>query len=1426
MRVAIAVGGTRADVEVQQNSETATLENLVEVVCGPGLGAGRYWVDGREHEATTPLASVQLLEGSLVSDEPSPGIQRLDGWTVALSGGTNAGRVWPMPRDRPLTVGRSPQADVVVESASTSWSHATLLLVGDGVLVRDEGSTNGTTVDGEPVGDDGTLVTEEGVVVVGGAVLTLRIDAQETPAPAPGSLPNLTPAGTAPFNRPPRPGRRPAPDGVEPPVRKDDPPPARFSIATVAAPLLMAFAMVIIIGDPRFALFAAMSPVVAVGMWYEQRRRRRNEIAEEDERFAEALEAFVGSIGDVAGEERARRRDECPDPAVVLRRAALPTTRLWERRSTATDVLSLHLGVGDVPWSPDLEDQRSSRLHADVKERIAQASLRAAPVAAELGDAGVVGIVGDRGAALALARSLVCQAAVHVGPADLTIGVFCDQGRAEDWAWSSWLPHTRRHGGEEGGSWTSADRQRSETLLRGLADGLDGHVTPLVLLVLDSEVLTEGRDAPARRLLGHGRGTTERDRGRVPVRVAGVVVATSEESLPASCTTVVHVGEDADARVSHPEERAVVEDVLVAGLTAEAAARCARDLARFDDPELVVPGASLPGMVRLPALLGQGELDAAAISRAWGERARIGTPIGIGENGSFSLDLVRDGPHGLVGGTTGSGKSEFLRSFVAGLAARTDPTRLVFILVDFKGGAAFATCERLPHTIGTVSNLDAQLADRAIRSLEAELNRRQEVFKAAGEGIDNLDAYLATNPAEPMPRLLLVVDEFAMLAKDYPDVLKSLVSVAAIGRTLGVHMILATQRPAGVVNDDILTNTNLRVALRVQSREDSTNVVGIPDASAIGRTQWGRAYVKLGQDDVNVVQTALVTGRSASEVERALDVTEVTFGADRPRATVAAVSDDVPTDLDRLIDAVTAANDAAGFAPPRRVWPEALGERVELVLQSEDRPPVPPADPNLLLPPPVGGLDGPLVKVLLVDRPDDQRQVADGWRLDDGNLLVAGIPGSGTSTTLASVALSLADQLSPDELDLMVLDMGGRDLAPLRDLPHTVAYVGVGGGAREEQVRFLKHCRAELDRRRADPGPHRRLVVLIDGLAALKEEFDDADGLPLLEGLYRAWSDGPDVGISFASSTTRVKTVPTAIEEVTTQRWLFRLADPYDYSTSGVAVKDAPPPVPGRCVVAGSAVHGHVATPDSLVEAVGAVSRRWGTGATKAAVVRRLPSSLTLDELGAAGDLSREPRRLPVGLRESDFEPGFVEVYEGEHVMVAGPARSGKSTLLLQMGEAARRAAGHDVQVWGIGGRRSPLGTAGLDRFADLDDRAGLLASARVHRGDLVLLIDDSEQVEDSDQAISGLLAERTSGLVVVVAGRADELKTMYSHWTKSIRKSRVGVLLQPDIDYDGELLGARLPRRSPVPLTTGRGYLVSGGTVELVQCLGGGSTS
>lgn len=1415
MRLLIELDGRRDTVEVDRWRPTATLADLVTTAGAPSPGPGTdLYVDDTAVPVDTPLDELVLLEGTRVARDPGTRPRRTTGWTATLAGGVAAGQVVEVPRDRPLVVGRSPQADLVLPTGSGSWQHCTVSLDDHGVRVRDDGSTNGTLIGGQRVDAEGVHLDEATTVLVGGAVLVLRPDLGENVVPAPGTLHNLTPAGTAPFNRPPRPGQVSDVEPVLPPTRRDVAPANRFSIITVAAPLVLAGAMVVLLGDPRFALFALLSPVMAVGMYFEQKHRRARSLKEEEERFDQAVSDFSDEIAAAAAAEVRRRQELVPDPATVLRRAALPTTSLWQRRADDDDFLSLHAGTGDVPWQPDVDDRGVVRRDEKVKEALAAGHLPSAPVVVDLTDAGVVGIVGDREGALSLARGLLAQAAVHCGPADLTIGTFCDQGRQADWAWASWLPHTRQVGSSAGGRWASDQRESSVAMLRGLREVVDELPTPALLVVLDSEVLTEGRDAPARALLGHGRsvpGASLRPDQR-PHRVSGIVIARSEEQLPAACTSIVHVGEDAAVTVHRPEDRSRVDDVVLAGIDLATAERTARDVARFDDPELVVPGASLPSLVRLPDLLGTEALDARTVRALWDAPTGVSTPIGTGEGGVLTLDLVKDGPHGLVGGTTGSGKSEFLRSFVAGLAARNDPTRLNFVLVDFKGGAAFKACERLPHTIGTISNLDEQLADRALRALEAEMERRQRLFAAAGEDVDNLDAYLATGPAEPMPRLLLVVDEFAMLAKDFPDVLTSLVSVAAVGRTLGVHMVLATQRPAGVVNDDILANTNLRVALRVQSREDSSNVIGVPTAAGISREQTGRAYVKLGQDDITPVQTALVTGRAGHETSADVDLRETdAFGVPAARVLPRATASDA-LDLDVLIDAVVEATAEAGHAPPRPVWPEALGERVRLV------------EPGGA-PAPVGRVHDHFVEVALADDPDRQRQLPVGWDLRAGNLMLLGIAGSGTSTTLGSLALTLAREHAPDELDLLVLDLGSRDLAPLAALPHTTAYVGTGAGAKEQQARFLRHLRGEMDRRRARPGPHRRAVVLLDGLAALRDEFQDYEGQQLLDALYRAYAEGPALGLSFAVATTRAKAVPSAMDEVTTQKWLFRLADQYDYAALGIKGGTVPAPVPGRCVDVVAKLQMHVATPDgTLDDAVARVAGAWQGAAAKAAAIGQLPDDVTVEEVGVAPELGTEPWRLPVGLAEDDLTPAVLEVYEGEHVLVAGPARSGKSTLLLALARSLRGVTGADgatPAVWGICDRRSPLATADLDRVAvGADEIPALLAMLRLEKGPVVLLVDDAERVDDADQGLASLLATGRPQLLVVAAGRGADLRSLYTHWTKTVRKARCGVLLQPDVDYDGELLGVTLPRRAPVALTRGRGYVCVGGAPRLSQTM------
>ncbi|MDO5068280.1 MAG: FtsK/SpoIIIE domain-containing protein [Propionibacteriaceae bacterium] len=1416
MRVAIEWDGVVHEQDLLTVAGTTTLGALVTHVTGASLPDEELvHVGDKVFRADTPLDEVRLLEAVTISRHPVPVPEPPSGWHLRLGGSLTAGQVVPLVTGRPSIVGRSPKADIPLESGSVSWGHASLEVSDDVVQVRDTESTNGTLVDGSLVeGEDPLEAPDGAVIVAGGNALTLSSGFQENLAPRPGTLPNVTPVGTVPFNRPPRPGEHPEPEELSVPKRKEVNIQSRFPIIMVLSPLLMAVVMVSVMGSWRYALIAGLSPLMAVGSYFDQRSRGKRERRNATEKFEQELDELRSRMRETSLEERARMQDLVPDVATVRLRATLPTTRLWERRHGTADFLALHVGLGNVPWSPPLADRSPSHRDEEVKQVIADAVIPAAPVVADLSKAGVVGIVGNRETALALARSLLTQAVTHCGPADLTVGVFVDPGREQEWEWAKWLPHTRMLHSPNGDRWLSHERARSDALLRTIRDSAQSFSTPTLLLLLDSDVLTEGRESTARQLLGQGREQRPSSSGPALLEISGIVIAPTLEQLPAMCTSIITVGDDAEWRISYPEHRVEIDEVIGSGVSPAVAREIAMSLARFEDPELFMPGAAIPRMTRLNPLLGVRRLTAEDILEFWGRSRDFSTPIGVGEKGTFELDLVRDGPHGLVGGTTGSGKSEFLRSLVSGLAARHDPTRLTFILIDFKGGAAFKALEQLPHTIGTISNLDTQLAERALLALEAEMRYRMEKFAAAGEGVDNLDAYWATNPSEPMPRLLLVVDEFAMLAKDYPDVLSALVSVAAVGRTLGVHMILATQRPAGVVNNDILANTNLRVALRVQSREDSSNVIGVPHASAIGREQRGRAYVKLGEEDITPVQTALVTGRVEEEEVIELELSEVVFGPPPPPPShkpSKSKSDD--TDMDELIDAIVAANAQRGYGRPRKVWPEALGERVQLAGFGE------PTHEDM---PVVGGVRDNHVWFAVSDDPSNQRQIPAGWDFERGNLICVGIPGSGTTTTLASIALGMCAHFAPHELDLVLFDVSNRDLEPLKALPHTIAYVGPGAAAREEQTRLLKYIREEFDRRSASSASHRRLLVLIDGMATLREEYQDYTGQPLLEGLYRAYADGVDVGIHIVVATTRAKTIPPAMDEVTTQKWLFKLADQYDYANSGLRREDAPLGGPGRAVLTETKLQTHVATPaGSLSEAVAQVTAQYSDALVKQSVVGRLPESITPEDLDATAVLTSEPWQLPVGLRASDLQPHFLELFEGEHAIIAGPARSGKSSVLLAIAEGAR-ATSPDLKVLGLCTRRSPLVTAsGLDQVADSPDGAtALIAAIRLHSGPVLLLIDDAERFPDTEKTLGSLVENPPANLHIVASGRSDELRSLYNHWTKTMRKSRCGILLQPNVDFDGELLGAQLPRRAPVRVTTGRGYACSGGTVELIQAI------
>ena len=939
-----------------------------------------------------------------------------------------------------------------------------------------------------------------------------------------------------------------------------------------------------------------------------------------------------------------------------------------------------------------------------------------------------------------------------------------------------------------------------------------------------------------------------------------------------------------------------VFDAIAVTMPEAVAHRVARALARLDDPESAGRRVTLPTTVPLSVALsvalganrvpfdlpagtsaheverscdvGASDLASpAAMAQRWGRRdggfgasgsgtgglddiaTSCAAPIGWDDQGPLVVDLVSDGPHALVAGTTGSGKSELLRAWIGALAARYSPNAVNLLLIDYKGGSAFAECAALPHCAGLVTDLDEHLGRRALRCLEAELARRERVLREAG--VPDLAAYwglVRDGRTEPLPRLIVIVDEFATLAAELPGFVDSLVGVAQRGRSLGIHLILATQRPAGAVSESIRANTNLRISLRVQSAADSIDVIGVGVAASVSRHTPGRAYARFGPGEVIAFQAAYGSAVISAHMgaiavrpllahgEAATHPTP-TASADAPTAT--APGND-QSELAAVVDAANRAAQMIGTSTPRPPWPEELPASVGLA-DLEDHGPAMPG----------------VIGFGWRDEPDAQRRTAIAWDLDDGPLLVVGAPGAGVTTTLATIALRVAAATSPLAVHLHVIDHGTGRLVALGGLAH----VGVvaRSSERERQDRLVRSLRAEAIRRRevlAESGLGRwadadedlgvgqatlgpRIVVLVDDVGAFRSDRDDVAGAAIVDALHRLVVEGTAVGIHLAVGADRPGAVPSALLTGIRQRVVLRINDRYELAAFGVnlAAGEVPPAIPGRGVEVSTGCEVHVADCGPLPVAVDGLTRvraaEWAAALSdggEAMTLATMPSVVEQDELDALAGPSElvDPDGtvsvvLPIGIGDADLAPVGIVLGEGEGLVITGPPRSGRSsTLALLAAQFLALRPGVMLRVLttrrsGLTAVASRLGAVDIVDRPTSDEVVAWCAHAAAHDGPQLLLVDDADLLDDTAKAFEKLLAARRPDLWVLVAGRADGMRSTYGHWSLTLRRSRQGVALRPNVDTDGDVWSTPLPRRTG-GFPVGRGVLVRDGQCEVVQ--------
>ena len=1275
------------------------------------------------------------------------------GWQVTVTSefGTNAPRPIPMhgtvevlsgPQEGAMfsliagvnTIGREPQSRIVLDERSVSRRHA-LIEIGSRVVLRDLGSANGIEAYGQRVE---ALSIERPTEVMLGAV-RVRI------TPIPVAMTGATELDHRhPHTRAPRVDPRFPTSTRELPQPPQPASSSRIPLLAMLAPMMMGGAMFAVTRSPMSLMMVAFTPLMMIGSWIDNLTSSRRKLKRELRTFHETLARERDELEMLRNEEVETRAGETPSLADIAEAMHTRGRLLWARRPEHRGFLELRFGDGTLASRTRVElPQRGDAAHDEwnalrsIKDEFAEVA--PVPVLERLDRCGSIGVAGDTLLASGFARALMLQLAGLHSPAEMVITAFAGTERvADEWEWLKWLPHVDPVGSPVA-AWQLADDPNAATRLLIALESLieqrrsTGTGGPTVRSHLEpDDEAAFGDDAvdrlpriPAVVVLVLESEIDEAHRGRLiaiaengpDLGIHVIWVATDIARVPAACRSYVELDGSAETigMASFVRQGRSVKLSRIEYVDASLASELARSLAPVDDTAArMLDESDLPRSVNLRELHRVDLLGGAGpILQSWHasgsivsdwrrgeerEPLRLAAVLGQGAEGPAEIDLRLHGPHALVGGTTGAGKSEFLQSWIMSLAANVSPDRLTFLLVDYKGGAAFAECVDLPHTVGLVTDLSPHLVRRALTSLRAELRYREELL--AEHGAKDLLTMERRSDAAAPPALVIVIDEFAALASEMPEFVDGVIDVAQRGRSLGLHLIMATQRPAGVIKDNLRANTNLRVALRMADEADSADVIGVKDAAFFDAETPGRGAIKSGAGRIAHFQTGYLGGRATKEIPisrieiRSLGFVEGeawdipgtrTRGLCRPNSETETVRD-----IEQLRDGIIAAAELGGLARPRKPWLEMLPtslsfDEAKATLRGGGRHGADAREPR--------GSGEVLVGVR--DRPDAQLQEAAFIDLGEaGNAVILGASGTGKTSALLSFAASFSEDAAADPVHLYAIDAAGGGLDPLIVLPTVGAVAPMSDG--ELVRRVLRHLRSTvIDRgirfsaarandlrayRRATGEREPRVVLLIDGFSSFRQTTEML-GMPdsPMQLLGEIMQAGRAVGVHVVLTADRAGALPGLLAASVQQQLVLRLASPNDYAYSDVPRDIFEMAGPGRAVFGGQEDEVQLAlaggAPDLLglaaaLESLG--SRLVDRDLVGVPLVRNAPEAIAMSELPT------EVAGRPVyGIEIDDFEPiGMPTAGLG---VIAGPAGSGLSTAALTCASAfARWAEQHD----------------------------------------------------------------------------------------------------------------------------------------------------
>jgi S-DNA-T family DNA segregation ATPase FtsK/SpoIIIE len=1217
--------------------------------------------------------------------------------------------------------------------------------------------------------------------------------------------------------------------------------------------------------------------VMSLGRGGAQKKAAVNEERRDYQRY---LSGLRGQVRDIADGQRAAMTSLQPDPADLW--AYVEARRLWDRRRRDPQFGQVRVGTGPqrlvtplkAPQTVPLEDLdpvSSTSLRHFIRT---YSTVDGLPVAISLRSFATVTFSGRRPDTLATIRALLAQLATFHSPADLRVALCVAPDRAHDWEWAKWLPHAA--------ATTSSDATGQRRLAGGdlstLAELLGPDLgerppfsrkpnpeLPHIVVVVDGG-----------RTFGEPRLSTAGGRQAVTLVEIGGEQPASASSEQALCLHAAPgqlgmvVGDGAEQRLGFLG----VPDTLDRG----AAEALARMLTPLYQGTSVVSESPMSATFGLAGLLGIGDPRDTDTTVTWAPRAprdRLRIPLGVNPEGRpVEIDLKESaeggmGPHGLVIGATGSGKSELLRTLVTGLAVTHSSEKLNLALIDFKGGATFAGMTGLPHTCAVITNLsdDLALVDRMADAINGEVLRRQELLHSAGNYASVRDYERARDGGadlRPLPSLLVIIDEFSELLSSRPEFIDLFVTIGRLGRSLGIHLLLASQRLEEGRLRGLDSHLSYRIGLRTFSASESRAVLGVADAYQLPPVP-GSAYLKSDTDTLIRLKAAYVSGelppRSAAARPGAPNAGVLPFTlmpVEAPMVIDEEIVDEPAGTGETIIDAMISR--LLGKGPEaHQIWLPPLKEPPTL---DQLLPPLG-VDPERGLCPLGWGGNGKLmIPVALVDKPFEQRRdmLWADFSGAGGHALVVGAPQSGKSILLRAIAGMLALTHTPREIQLFVLDMGGGALAPISGLPHTSGYATRRDAQRcrrvvaelttllEQREEFFAAHGIEsmttFRQRRAEFTESTEgrefgdVFLLVDNWTTIRQEYEQLE-----EQITGLASRGLGFGIHVVISANQWMGVRSQLRDAIGTRLELRLGDPADSLIDRKTAQNVPAEAPGRGL-----------TPDKLhflgalpridadqrpetvavggIDLVHRVSEAWQHGS--APVVRLLPAEIPLDSL------PKPPgKQVTLGIAESNLGPVHLDFSADPHFLAFGDVESGKSSLLRVITEGITAAYTPDEALILVADyRRGLLGavptphllgyagsetvltglitdceTALRNRLPGADVTPDQLRHRSWWRGpELFVVVDDYELVAAVGRnpllpLLEFLPQARDLGLHLVIArGSGGAGRALFEPVLQRVRELGSPGLMMSGSKDEGVLIGDVKPTAQPA----GRGTLVS----------------